>query len=375
MARSKRNLLRWISLAGLLVIGAVAGGLELEKRKDPQAQELESSLVVTAKRADLVLEVIETGKVEPRERVEVKSKVPGQVARVFVDAGDKVRKGQLLLRLDPTDYDREVAKCEAELKSARNALGFAHLMLERRQRGVEARAVAQVDLETAQSEVTAKEAALQLASVACHAARDRLRYTQIGSPIDGTVTERGVEAGEVVTPGVQATFEGRPLVTIANLSVLIVKADLNQIDVARVKLGQTVSLTLDALPGKRYEATVTRIAPASVTQKGKDVEVFPTEATLAHADGAIKPGMTAEVRVHIETRQDVLTLPIEAVVKEENKQYVNKLVVAGANKKSERVAVEVGGHNDREIEIVSGLSAGDKVLIKPASAADNELKL
>jgi HlyD family secretion protein/macrolide-specific efflux system membrane fusion protein len=337
---------------------------------------LDPSLLVTAKRGDLAIDIIETGKVQPREKVEIKSKVAGQVERVFVDAGDKVKKGQLLLRLDPTDYHREVAKSEADVAAAKNALEFAELMLERRKKGLESRAVAQLEVETAQSDVKAKQVAVQTAEVALGAASDRLRYTQIIAPMDGTVTERGIQPGEVVTPGVQATFEGKALLTVSDLSTLIVKADLNQIDVARVKMGQKVTLTLDALPGKTYEGLVTKIAPASVTPKGKDVDVFPVEATLSKSDGLIKPGMTADMRVHIETRKEILSLPIESVVKDQGKQYVTRVILdAKGKQKTERVEVKIGARNDREMEIVSGLSEGTKVLIKPESSADNEYKM
>jgi RND family efflux transporter MFP subunit len=213
------------------------------------------------------------------------------------------------------------------------------------------------------------------AKVALGAAQDRLRYTQIDSPMDGTVIQRGIEPGEVVTPGVQATFEGKALLTIADLSTLIVKADLNQIDVAKVKLGQKVKLTLDALPGKTYEANITKVAPASSTPKGGTVEVFPVEATLEKADGDIKPGMTADVRVHIETRPDVLYLPIEAVVKEGGKAWVTRVTtVENGRQKTDKIEVKTGLRNDRDVQLLDGAKAGDKVLIKPASAAENEVK-
>src|SRR5207247_1533571 len=129
----------------------------------------------------------------------------------------------------------------ADVVAAKNALAFARLKLRRAERGLESRAVAQIDLEAAQSDVKAKHVAVQTAAVAYHAATDRLRYTHIVSPMDGTITERGIQAGEVVSPGVQATFEGKALLTVANLSTLIVKADLNQIDIAKVQLGQKVT--------------------------------------------------------------------------------------------------------------------------------------
>ena len=118
------------------------------------------------------------------------------------------------------------------------------------------------------------------------------------------------------------------------------------------------------------------MAPASITPKDKQVDVFPVEATLTTADPQIKPGMTADVRIHIETRAHVLSLPIEAVVKENTKHFVTKVLPAPDGKqKTDKVEVKVGARNDRAVEIVSGIAEGDKVLIKPASSADNEYKM
>jgi RND family efflux transporter MFP subunit len=239
--------------------------------------------------------------------------------------------------------------------------------------------VAQVDVDFAANEVKAKTVALKTSEVALTAARvqlgaaeDRLRYTQIAAPMDGTVIQRGIQPGEVVTPGVQATFEGRSLMTVADLTTLIVKAELNQIDVAKVQLGQKVQLTLDALPGKKYSATITKIAPSS-TAKGT-VDVFPVEATLEIADQLIKPGMTADVRIHITSKPAVLQLPIEAVVKEGGKWQVTKVTAVDGKQKTDKVEVKLGARNDRDVELTEGLVEGDKVLIRPASAAENEVK-
>jgi membrane fusion protein, macrolide-specific efflux system len=345
-------------------------------KKREASKTIDQSLLTKVKRGDLEIAVIETGKVQPREKVEVKSKVAGQVEKVFVEEGAKVKRGQPLLRLDATDFRRDVARAEADVAQAKNGLEFAELNLERRKRGLESRGVAQIDVDVAQNEVKAKGVALRTAQVALGAAEDRLRYTRIDAPMDGTVIQRGIEEGEVVTPGVQATFEGKALLTVADMSALIVKVDLNQIDVAKVKIGQEVTLALDALPGKKYTGKVSKIAPAASQLKGKDIDVFPVEATLTDGDAQIKPGMTADVRIHIETRKGVLSLPIEGVAREAGKSFVTRVLPGekGAQK-TEKVEVQVGARNDREIEIASGIGEGDQVLIKPASSAENEYKM
>jgi HlyD family secretion protein/macrolide-specific efflux system membrane fusion protein len=360
-------------MALLLLVGV---GIVVGRRSGAGRKDLDASLRATVKRGDLAIDVIETGKVQPRERVEIKSKVAGQVVKVFVEEGQAVKKGQLLLRLDPTDYRRELERSQADLAQAQIAYQAADMLLERRKRGLEVRGVAQADVDLAENDLAAKKVAVERAKVALEAARDRLRYTEIVSPLDGTVIERGIQPGEVVTPGVQATFEGKALLTVADLSTLIVKVDLNQIDVAKVKLGQKASLTLDALPGKTYQAVVTKVAPASILPKGKDVDVFPVEATLAAADGAIKPGMTADVRVHVDVRPGVLYLPIEAVAKEGGKSWVIKVASGPDGKpRTDRVEVQVGARNDREVEVVRGVDEGQHVVIRPASADKNEFKM
>lgn len=359
----------------LFLILLAGGGYALARRRASGAREVDQSLTVKVKRGDLVIEVIETAKVQPREKVEIKSKVAGQVEKVFVVEGQKVKKGQILLRLDATDYRRDLARSEAEVAQAENALEFAQVQLDRKKRAFVARASSDAEVDTAQNEFKVRTVALRTARVTLDVALDRVRYTEIVSPLTGTVIQRGIEPGEVVTPGVQATFEGKALLTVADLSHLIVRAELNQIDVAKVRLGQDVTLTMDALPGRQYHATMTKIAPASSLPKGKDVEVFPVEATLVESDDAIKPGMTADVRIHIETHPKVLILPIEAVVKEKEKYYATRVKTGPDGQPlTDKIEIKTGARNDRETEVLGGLGEGDTVLIRPASAAANEAK-
>jgi len=358
-----------------LTIAGVAGGLLLMVTGGKD-EKIDDALVAKVQKKDLAVEVIDTGKIAPREKVDIKSKVAGQALDVLVDEGEVVAKGQVLLRLDPVDYAREAARADAEVAQAQQALTFAEQGLARKQAGLADRAVSQADVETAQNEVDMRKASVRIADVAVSAAKDRLRSCEIRSPMAGTVIARGIEPGEVVTPGVQATFEGKALLTVADLSTLVAKVELNQIDVARVALGQTATLTLDAIPEKKWQATITKIAPAAVKAAGRDAEVFPVEVTLAAADASIKSGMTADVRILVETRPQVLLVPIEAVIKEDGKSRLKKVVVGVNGKKStEKVDVTVGKSNDREIEILEGVHDGDEVVIDPASAKDNEAAL
>ena len=364
---------RWIIASA--VVGATAATGYVTQRSDARGLQIDEALQVDVKRKDLEIEVVDTGKVKPKERVEIKSKVPGQVIEVHAEEGDAVEQGDVLIRLDPVDFQRDVARAEADVAQARNSLEFARLNLARKKRARQDRGVAQIDVDLAENEVRSRAISLRAAEIALATARDRLRYTRITSPISGTVMELNVEKGEVVTPGVQQTFEGRPLLTVGDLSVLIVEADVNQIDIAKIRVGQRAKLAFDAYPDRCFSAIVTKTAPAAVKPEGKKVEMFPVEATLAMADPSVRPGMTADVRIQVEAKKGVFAVPIEAVTREEGKAYVTKIIEAEGKPTTQRVEVVLGARNDREFELVEGIREGDRLVIDPPSAKDNEVEL
>lgn len=369
-ARKRRG---WIW--GLAIVAVLGTGGFYAQRSRATAKPIDPSLLVTVTKKSLDVEIFETGRIAPREKADLKSKVAGTVQQVFVQEGATVKKGDVLLTLDPTDYQRDVEKAEADVASANAALDFATLSRERAERGAKEGIAPAFEVQQTQHDERSRTLALKAGEVAKNVAQDRLRYTRILAPIGGTVIARNIEPGESVIPGAQATMDGKALLTVADLSALLVKVNLNQIDVAKVAVGRTATLTLDALPGKTYEARITKVAPASVKLAGKDQEVFPVEALLEKPDGLVKPGMTADVRVHLDSKPNVLVLPLEAIVKESGKSFVTKVVDDGPKgTKQEKIEVTVGLRNDHEVE-VTGLAEGTKVMLKPASSSENEQKM
>ncbi|WP_224360438.1 efflux RND transporter periplasmic adaptor subunit [Hyalangium versicolor] len=331
---------------------------------------IDSDLVVTAKRENLVLDVLETGRIEARTKIELKSKVAGQVTQVLAEEGARVKKGELLLTLDPTDFQRDMERAEAELTQVKIDIDYSKTVLERATSGAEMSVVPQAEFDKAKHDYAAKDVTVKLAQITLAAAQQRLRDTKIGSPIDGTVVERNIEPGEVVTPGVESTCDGKPLLTVADLSSLIVKVDLNQIDVVKVRIGTTATLTIEALPGKTYEAKVSKIAPASVRLPGREVDLFPIELELSSVDGLLKPGMTADVRLFIEEKPGVISLPVEAFVRKNGKAFVTRVLSAPDGQvATEKIEVTTGARNERAVEVLSGIEEGHRILLTPASAA------
>lgn len=373
MIKKKKSLRRW-SLVAVLGL-AVLGGSFVAVRARAKPPVIDESKLVTASRGELAIEIIEVGRIEPERRVELKSKVAGLVAEVRVNEGDRVRAGDVLLRLDAVDYQREVARARTELARAKNAHDLAELRRARAKLGVASGVVSKAELEALDHECEEKRLALAAERIALGGAGDRVRYTRVLAPFDGTVVARAIEPGEAVTPGVESSFDGKSLLTIADLSLLLVKVDLNQVDVARVAVGQKATLSLDALPDRRYSATIVRVAPASVRRPGKDVDVFPVEALLENADQRIKPGMSAEVRIHVEKKRNVLALPIETVRSENGKSFVTLVSMNEKRVERREVEVKLGARNDRDVEVTAGVGVGDRVLIEPASAEKNETKI
>lgn len=332
----------------------------------PKQEKIDQTMVVTAKRAPLAIEVIDVGRVEAFEEVEILSKVPGRVAEVLVKDGDTVKKGDPLILLDTRDYGRVVARERALLATAQAKVNYAQRQFEKKRELAREGLLSALDFDVAERELQLMELDVRTARVTLTQAEDRLRDARIVAPASGTAIRRKIEPGEMVIPGVESTFEKRALLMIADLSRLVIKIELNQIDVSKVRLGQRVTATFDGLPDEKFAARVTEISPAST--KAKDLDVFPIKAELDHPDPRIKPGMTADVRVHIEEKAAAVTVPIESVTHEAGKAFVKRVIEREKDRHTERVEVVIGTQNDRFAEVVSGLDEGEQVLLDPPAA-------
>lgn len=359
----------------LLVCALGGGAFSAWRLLHPHHTKVDPALVVTAKREKLDIGVTDVGRIEAPDTVQIGSRVPGRVVDVLVKEGQHVHRGQLLVKFDRRTALADVARARAKLAQARARSRFSDKDVQRKTDGVTAGIVARLDLESARHQAKLAALDVKLARAALAEARDHLDDLELSSPIDGTVTRRAIEPGEMVETGVQSSRESAALLTVADLSRLVVKTDLDQIDVAKVKPGQHVGVRLDAIPGETFRAHVTKVAPASVKRTGKDVEVFPVEAELDKADPRIKPGMTGDVRISVRQEPHVLALPLESVRKKDGKSFVTRVVSDAAGDHTEQVQVKLGSGNDHLVEIVSGIDAGQRVLIDPASAKKNETKI
>ncbi|MNX07179.1 Macrolide export protein MacA [compost metagenome] len=426
-----KNLFRkkWI-VAGVLVLvvggGGVAFSVASKGSKGPKED------TVKVEQGPLEVVVSETGTIEPLTKVEIKSRVAGQLAELRVDVGDRVEKGQLLIKLDTTDMERERARAEADrdmmkarlsmleagarpeeiqeakaqLEQAESAFLRAQAEYQRSQAALKAQTITLRDAESARNdydgaraqrdaakarlaklkagsraeEILEARAQLSKAEVALRAAQDQLDYASIRSPMAGTVIKRGIEVGEMVSPGVSATAQGTSMLTVADLDRLILKSNLNQVDIGKVAKGLSVEVRVDSAPGKVFVGAIHKVAPAADgSQSGQNgLQTFPVETILKAAPGMptelLKPGMTADLDIQVTHKADALYLPVEAIVRGKGNEATVTLPAKSKEAKPEVRTITLGLSNDHQIEVVEGLAKGDVVLIKPASSAANAAK-
>lgn len=352
--------------AGVLATVVGASAVALDKSGD-KTKEGETFKV---QKGTLELAVTEVGKLEPLRKIEIKSKVAGQVEEVLVDVGHKVRAGDVLMRLVPLDADRTVAGAKARAQVVAANLEQARAELAIRDIAYANHAISVLELSVTKGLVRRLEAEARVAEVEVQRALDQLGYTKIRAPIDGTVLARNVQPGEMVTPGVASLGDGKPLLVVAQTASLLVRTELNQLDIAKVRMGLEAEIKVDALPGKTFRGKVHLVAAMgqkSERRKDSSLQVFPVDVLVPmDQDGAwaMKPGMMAEVKIPVEAKEDVLAVPVEAIVREDGKTLLLKL----ENGEELKVNVLVGAQNDQRAEILSGIDAGDTIRLSPSAA-------
>jgi HlyD family secretion protein len=355
----------------LVILGLGGGGgyyFYYRAKNKPAAKE--ATQIVEAKRGNLTVEVSATGAVEPEYTVEIKSKASGTIQTVKVQAGDTVEKGTLLIEIDPVVERRKLTQAMADLAVASanrgnvaSKLAHADSQLKRDEalhaKGLVAReAIDQLRKELAvlrgEGQVSAAQITKARASVA--EAKDRLAETRILAPSAGTILDRTINPGQVITAG--TAQGGQTLLTLADLTRLFIRVKVDEADVAKLKPGQSVKITADALQGKRFTGTVLRVAPQGKVES--NVTVFEVVVEVGKEGlGQLRPMLTANVVIHVDDVKDALLLPRRAV-----QQRGAKYVVTVEGKGPQ--PVEVGLADDRQIQIKSGIAEGTRVVI-PAS--------
>jgi HlyD family secretion protein len=384
---------------GILVVGAVAAGVAVRARSGDKATEVRIEAV---EKRDLVASVTASGQVQPVTKVDVAADISGRIVRLAVKEGEVVRKGQFLLEIDPAQYQAAVQRAEAALASARASAAQARANLLQSQRNYErsmeikkanSALISDESLEQLKTAVEVNTALLEAANqnadqsaASLREARSNLARTTILAPMSGRITRLVVEQGETAVPG---TFnkDAATLLTIADLSGFETTVKVDETDVARLSLGDSAVVQIDAFPDTTFVGQVVEISNSSVraaaaaasTEQAIDYEV---KVRLLNPPPETRPDFSATAKIITDTRTQVLTIPIIALTVRENeaidadtagvpgqpqrkevgKKDVEGVFVVGTDNTVTFRPVKVGIAGDKYFEVVSGLKDGERIV-------------
>ncbi|PYX83313.1 MAG: efflux RND transporter periplasmic adaptor subunit [Acidobacteria bacterium] len=378
---------------GVALVLVIAGGLIAATSGSTK---IDPSKLAKVEKGDLAKSVVATGKVTPITKVEVKSKASGIVKKLFVDAGDKVKKRQLLAQLDKEEIQAQVEQSRAGLQAAEASMKGAEADFERAKVDAEGpdvpllkrayeRAVGMAKegvvstsaLEDAQK---AYELALNKQNVAkaqvvvlraktaqaeAQVAQDRanlkqleeqLSYTDIESPIDGVVLSRDVEIGDAVSSILVLGSSATLIMNLGDTSEVYVKGKVDESDIGKVYLGQPARIKVESF-GK-----VTKISPMGVEKD--NVTTFEVRVSISNPGGELKSEMTANAEIILEEHKNVLQIPEGSIMYDNQKKASVEVPDPKAKDGKRKVAVNIGISNGAKTELLSGLKEGDQVVLQ-----------
>jgi HlyD family secretion protein len=348
-------------------------------------------------RSDLTSIVTANGRIVPKTDVQISAYVPAKIIKLPVEEGDEVKKGQLLVQLDDTEYRAAVNRSRAELASAKASMEQSQLTFDRQKELFEKKLTSQESYDMARTELDLAEARYQQAVASLDQANYNLSKTTMTSPMDGIVTSLNAEVGEIVMIGTMNN-PGTVIMTVSDLSEIETEVEVDETDISEVKLGQEAKIEIDAYPDTSFKGKVAEIGhTARISGLGTQDQVtnFLVKVTLLDEVPSIRPGMSASVDITTNSRIDVLNVPIQAVVMREEKKDTLKAEEEGkegvlastdsvsqkADKKSKKkeeeevegvfvvkegragfVKVTTGIADQQNIEIVSGINQDDMVV-------------
>lgn len=357
----KRRKLWW--LLAVVVLAVAVWGWRILNAPLPQYQ----TLVV--RQGDLQQSVLATGKLDALRKVDVGAQVSGQLKTLRVNIGDKVQKDQLLGVIDPEQAENQIKEVDAtlmelraQLNQARAERKLAAVTLARQQQLAQRQLVSRQELDTAATDLAVKEAQIgtidaqiQRNQATLDTAKANLDYTRIVAPMAGEVTEITTLQGQTVIAAQQAPN----ILTLADMSTMLVKAQVSEADIIHLKPGQKAWFTVLGDPDTRYEGKLKDILPTPT--KVNDAIFYHARFEVPNPQGVLRLEMTAQVHIQLSGVKNVLTVPLAALGDPVgDNRYKVKLLRNGDVRERE---ITLGMRNDTDAEVTKGLEAGDEVII------------
>ena len=306
MSGARGTCSRMAPFASLRVTAAVAALAVLlnacKKEEPPMVYQ-----AVPVEQRDIVVSVQASGTIQPDTVVEVKSKASGEILDLQVETGQTVKRGALMVRVDPRTPRNTLAQAEADLEVAEARQANATSQRRRADELFQSQSITEQEHETALLDFANAKAEVVRARVAVDNARDQLDDTQVRAPINGTIIEKLVERGQVISSPTRDVGGGSVLLKMADLNLVQVRTLVDETDIGKIQVGQLATVTVDAYPARPFQGSVLKIEPQAQTEQ--NVTMFPVLVRIDNRGGLLRPGMNAEVEVHVGQQQDVLAVP------------------------------------------------------------------
>lgn len=384
----------------VVVVALAAGGVVAYRINQKKNAGTEVRMEQVARR-DLVSAVSASGKIEAETSVDISADITGRIIRIAVREGDRVTKGQFLIQIDPAQYEAAVSRAQGGVASTEATLAQTRANLDQTERAwnrarqltqlgpnliaPEAAEQAQTSYQVAQANHQATRAQLEQSRAGLREARDNLAKTRLTSPISGRVVRLAVEEGEVAVPGTFSRETGL-LMTIADLSVILAKVQVDETDVVRLSTNDSVEVTIDAYPDTTFVGRVTEISnsaklTATQTASGSNDRAvdFDVEVTMVEPPGDIRPDLSCTARMVTDTRSRALSIPIIALTVRDHERVPNEnpdvdtTRLKRLGKEAEGVfivrdgaaafrPVKVGIAGDEYFEVMDGVREGETIV-------------
>jgi HlyD family secretion protein len=385
---------RWI-IAGVVVALAAAGYVASRNRA-----EVTDVQVVTVGRSDLQAKVSANGKVQAQRKVDISATIAGQVTHLAVKEGDRVKKGDFLLQIDPVSPRAQARSAQhstealqRDLQSAEANLVQARADHERALGNQGAGIIAVADLERARTALANAEAAvaatrqrIEQARATFEGARDLLAKTTVRAPMDGVITAKRVEEGEVAVIGIQNS-PGTVLLTISDMSVVEAEMEVDETSIPSVKTGQEARVRIDAYPNQTFTGEVTEVGSSPIvrnTGQASTTEAikFKVKVQIKNPPETIKPGLSVQADILTGFRSQALVIPIQSLVLRDIERKPGETPKPGEPREEEGVYVMEGGKTrfqkiktgllgELDMEVLEGLKGGESLITGPFKALRN----
>jgi HlyD family secretion protein len=263
-----------------------------------------------ASRRSIVVTADATGKIEPINVIDIKSKAGGQIMEMPVETGTHVSKGDLIVDLDKTDVMASLEQAKADSETAVARLKQSQTVAARQQQLFESKVITLQELENSRLDLTTQSGAVLRSNQAMTLARQRVADARILAPTDGIILDKLVSQGTVIASASNSASGGTTLVRMADLSRVRARVLVSETDIGKVQVGMDATIKVDAFPNREFTGKVEKMEPQAIVDQ--NVTMFPVMVILENEDGALMPGMNGEVSILVERKNSALSIPLDA---------------------------------------------------------------